>query len=214
MPLQNRVDPFGEFIRTPARGTLMGNRGALHNQQKQIVRRYKTRRWITCVLEYKNRHRTVMAPHRYTELFFLDEAVAFAAGHRPCAECQRERFSAFRHVWQLYQGLDRPPSTVEIDEALHTARIDGGQKVTHQAPLRSLPDGCFVERDGLSYLVIGGMLAKWTPAGYTTRQNLSGNPTLIVLTPMPVVAGFRLGYKPQIHPSSTDVSELSGQVYD
>src|SRR5690348_4599407 len=105
MPLQNRVDPFGEFIETEARGTMMGNRGgALHNQQKEIVRRYKTRRWITCVLEFKGRRRVTMAPKRYTELFFLDEAVAFAAGHRPCAECRRERFNAFLYTWQLSHG--------------------------------------------------------------------------------------------------------------
>src|SRR3984885_2974236 len=101
MPLQNRVDPFGNLIRTLARGTLMGNRGgALHNIEREIVCSYKSRRWITCVLEFRGRHRTVMSEGRYTELFFLDEAVALAAGHRPCAECRRKRFNAFKAAWQ------------------------------------------------------------------------------------------------------------------
>ena len=203
MPLQNRVGPWGEFVRTPARGTLMGNRGGvLHNEQKQIVRRYKTRRWITCELECKDRHRTVMEPDRYTELFFLDEAVAFAAGHRPCAECRGERFRAFRHAWQLSQGLHSVPWADELDGELHSARIDRGQKVLYQAPLRSLPDGCFVEVEGLPYLVVQGTVASWTPAGYITRQKLPGNPMLTVLTPAPVVACFRQGYQPHLHPSA------------
>src|SRR5690349_3702389 len=100
MPLQNRVDPFGYIFRSPARGTFMGNRGgALHNDQREIVRPFKSRQWITCLLEFKGRRRSVMSPRRYTELFFLDEAVAFAAGHRPCAECRRGRFNEFRRVW-------------------------------------------------------------------------------------------------------------------
>ena len=100
MPLQNRVDPYGTIFRTPARGTMMGNRGgAIHNGRREIVRPFLSRRWITCVLEFKNRHREVMTPGRYTELFFLDEAVSLAAGHRPCAECRRERYKAFRTAW-------------------------------------------------------------------------------------------------------------------
>src|SRR5579863_3602268 len=105
MPLQNRVDPFGNIFRTTARGTMLGNRGgALHNSHREIVRGYKSRRWITCVLEFKGRHRIVMSERRYTELFFLDEAVAFAAGHRPCAECRRERYNAFRNAWGRRRG--------------------------------------------------------------------------------------------------------------
>lgn len=181
----------------------MGNRGgALHNEQKQIVRRYKTRRWITCVLEFKGRRRVIMTPNRYTELFFLDEAVAFAAGHRPCAECRRERFNAFRQAWQLWHGQPHPPSADEMDLKLHSARIEQGSKVTHQAPLRSLPNGCFVEIQGVTYLVLDGSLARWTPAGYTSSQKLSGNPLLTVLTPAPVVECFRMGYQAELHPSA------------
>ncbi len=129
MPLQNRVDPFGNLLRTPARGTMMGNRGgALHNSEREIVRSYKSRRWIACVLEFKGRRRTVMSERRYTELFFLDEAVAFAAGHRPCAECRRERFNAFKEAWRRARGLDNLPFADEMDMELHPARIDSRKK--------------------------------------------------------------------------------------
>src|SRR5579863_8394968 len=140
MPLQNRVDPGGAIISTPCRGTMMGNRGGpLHNDERVIVRQFKTRQWIACVLEFKGRRRIVMSPNRYTELFFLDEAVALAAGHRPCAECRRERFNAFRNAWT---GSPRAP---EIDLALHGARIDRrGRKITWEAQLDTLPDGCFI----------------------------------------------------------------------
>src|SRR5216684_524132 len=155
MPLQNRVDPFGNLIRTAARGTMMGNRGGtLHNGDREIVRGYKSRRWIACVLEFRDRHRTVMSPNRYTELFFLDEAVAFAAGHRPCAECRRERFNAFRDAWMLREGAEAPPCRADaIDAVLHPARIGShGIKVTYKAALDSLPNGCFVRIDRSPYL--------------------------------------------------------------
>src|SRR5580700_6521211 len=116
MPLQNRVDPFGALFRTDARGTMMGNRGgALHNSEREIIRSYKSRRWIACVLEFRGRRRTVMSERRYTELFFLDEAVALAAGHRPCAECRRERFNAFKTAWGSGDLL-----ADEIDTELHS----------------------------------------------------------------------------------------------
>src|SRR4051812_48029475 len=107
MPLQNRVNPSGELFRSPARGTLMGNRGgAIHNREQEIVRQYKSRSWIACQLEFKGRRREVMSPGRYTELFFLDEATALAAGHRPCAECRRERFNAFKSAWKQWSARD------------------------------------------------------------------------------------------------------------
>src|ERR1035438_2779229 len=119
MPLQNRVAPSGEIFAS-ARGTFMGNRGgAIHNDGRQIVRQYASRRWITCLLEFKGRRRTVMSPNRYTELFFLDEAVALAAGHRPCAECRRARFNAFKQAWG-----GTSPLADEMDVELHRARID------------------------------------------------------------------------------------------
>jgi hypothetical protein len=137
------------IFRTAARGTILGNRGgALHNSDREVVRRYKSRRWITCVLEFRGRRRIVMSPNRYTELFFLDEAVAFAAGHRPCAECRRQRYNAFRHAWQRVKQQDSYPFADDMDLELHPARIDREKKVTYEAAVSSLPDGCFVQIEG------------------------------------------------------------------
>jgi hypothetical protein len=203
MPLQNRVDPFGELFRTSARGTMMGNRGgALHKSDREIVRSFKSRRWIACVLQFRGRHRIVMSERRYTELFFLDEAVAFAAGHRPCAECRRERFNAFRHSWWRSSGLDRLPMADEMDLELHRARIDGQRrKVTYEAALGSLPDGCFVRLDGSAYLVWSDGLLFWTPEGYTRRDARPRDRIATVLTPEPIVECLRHGYTPEIHDS-------------
>jgi hypothetical protein len=202
MPLENRVAPFGNIFRTPARGTMMGNRGgALHNSSKEIVRGYKSRRWITCVLEFRGRHRTVMSEGRYTELFFLDEAVAFAAGHRPCAECRRERYNAFRNAWGRRQGQHDLPMADQMDLELHGARIDKGQKVTYDASLNSLPDGCFVQVEGRAHLVWEDALLLWTPEGYTKRDTRPKGLTVTVLTPEPIVECFREGYKPEVHGS-------------
>jgi hypothetical protein len=191
VPLQNRVDPFGKLFRTQARGTMMGNRGgALHNGEREIVRSYKSRRWITCVLEFRGRQRAVMSEGRYTELFFLDEAVSFAAGHRPCAECRRERFNAFKAAW------GGGPFADAMDRELHAAR-----KVTYEARLGSLPDGCFVEMDGHAYLVHERGLLLWTPDGYTERIRTAGDSMVRVLTPEPAVRCLQNGYKAQVHDS-------------
>jgi hypothetical protein len=194
MPLQNRVDPYGTIFRTAARGTFMGNRGgALHNDRREIVRTYTSRRWITCVLSFKDRHREVMTPRRYTELFFLDEAVAFAAGHRPCAECRRGRYNAFRDAWGGGPSLRAD----EMDVELHRARIDAQRrKVTYEAPLPSLPDGCFVEIDGGPWLVWRDGLHLWTPERYARRIDRP-EATVTVLTPRPMVECFRRGYLPE-----------------
>jgi len=200
MPLQNRVDPFGNLIRTAARGTMMGNRGGtLHNGDREIVRCYKSRRWITCALEFRGRHRDVMSANRYTELFFLDEVVAFAAGHRPCAECRRERYNAFRSAWSRAKEQDRLPFADDMDLELHPVQIDRRKKVTYEAALRSLPDGCFVPIEGRAYRVLGDALLHWTPEGYARRQARPKNAIGTVLTPEPIVACFRQGYRPEIH---------------
>ncbi|HLY15857.1 MAG TPA: hypothetical protein VKR61_01475 [Bryobacteraceae bacterium] len=200
MPLQNRVDPWGAIFRSPARGTLMGNRGALHNDSRELVRPFKLQRWISCLLEFKRRRRSVMAPGRYTELFFLDEAVAFAAGHRPCAECRRQRFNAFKEAW-LRRGVPRrtePLRAPEIDAELHHARLDNsGGKVTYQSALAALPNGCFVEIDGDAYLVWSNALVLWTAAGYASEIPRPGRLTVTVLTPRPIVECFRCGYVPE-----------------
>jgi hypothetical protein len=205
MPLQNRVDPFGRIIRTSARGTFLGNRGgAIHNDRREIVRPFKSRRWITCVLSFRNRHREVMTPGRYTELFFLDEAVAFSAGHRPCAECRRERFLAFRAAWSgaglSPRGASAPPSADEMDEVLHPLRV--GPDRGWQSPLGSLPGGTFVQIDNSACLVWDGALLLWTPEGYSRREESPPLATLSVLTPKPIVECFRNGYVPKIHASA------------
>src|ERR1700722_9463362 len=198
MPLQNRVDPFGTIFRTPARGTMMGNRGgALHNIDREIVRSYKSRRWIACVLEFRGRYRKVMSEGRYTELFFLDEATAFAAGHRPCAECRRERYNAFRDAWQRQTKQGKPPFADEMDLELHPARIDRGKKVTYEAALSSLPDGVFVDIDGCAHLLWRGALLHWTPEGYASKRPPEAS-VVTVLTPKPIVGCLRAGYVPQI----------------
>ena len=210
MPRQNRVTPFGEIIATPARGTLLGNRGCLHNDRQQITRPFQLKRWIICQLQFKGRHREVMRPGQYTELFFLDEATALAAGHRPCAECSRPRFEEFRAQWsQANPDLARtskPPAT-EIDEVLHRERIDAAkQKLTYEERLGNLPEGSFVTRGGQqSYLLLRGLLWEWHPAGY--GQSLSAQPDLIVqvLTPRSIVKTLAGSYRAEIHPSATSV---------
>jgi len=182
---------------------MMGNRGgALHNDQREIVRSFKDRRWITCVLEFKGRRRAVMSPGRYTELFFLDEAVAFAAGHRPCAECRRERYNAFRQSWVLSHAAGGPPRASEMDAELHRHRVDRqGWKVTYLAKLDSLPNGTFLDRDGSPWLAWDDALVQWTPAGYTKKDAKPNGLTVTVLTPRPIVDCFRYGYEPETHDS-------------
>jgi hypothetical protein len=208
MPLENRVDPYGAIFRSPARGTMMGNRGgALHNESREIVRQYVSQRWIACVLEFKGRKRTVMSPGRHTELFFLDEAVALAAGHRPCAECRRERFHAFQNAWaRRTGGSAETPSASQIDEELHRARIDlRGNKITYEAALGHLPNGCFVDFAGSPFLVWNGALLLWTPEGYARRDAYPTLKTIAVLTPRPIVECIRAGYRPAIHPSAQEL---------
>jgi hypothetical protein len=196
MPLQNRVDPYGTLFRTPARGTMMGNRGGcIHNDRQEVVRPYKSRRWIACVLEFRGRHRAVMTPNRYTELFFLDEAVALAAGHRPCAECRRAEYNTFRAAWST-----PPPMADEMDLVLQPARIDQqGRKVTWRAPLKSLPSGTFVEFEDAAWLLWNNSLRRWTPERYTEARPRPSGATVTVLTPQPIVACLRNGYLPQVH---------------
>jgi hypothetical protein len=205
MPLQNRVNPFGVIFRSPARGTLMGNRGgAIHNDRREIVRQFKSQRWIACLLEFKGIRRTLMSPHLYTELFFLDEAVAFAAGHRPCAECRRERFIDFKNSWKRSDDADprAPLLAPEIDLELHRSRMDRrGGRVTYEADLQSLPNGCFVKIEESAYLIWGDALFLWTPEGYAKKEGRPNRLTVTVLTPKPIVQCFQRGLEPATHVS-------------
>ena len=200
--LQNRVDPKGNIIQTTARGTWMGNRGQLHDRGKVILRPFKLKAWITCVLEFKNRHRQVMAPGLYTELFFRDEATAFAAGHRPCFECRREDANRFKAAWLKgnpnYQ-FNSKTGIGKIDDIIHAERIDkNNHKVTFKAVIKDLPDGTFIELDGEPHLLANKRIYHWTPSGYNTSTSLPENEEVTVLTPKSIINAFRAGYQPQM----------------
>ena len=186
----------------------MGNRGVIHDEHKTIRKVFKIKAWITCVLQFKGRHREVMTPNRWTELFFLDEATAFAAGHRPCFECRREDAVRFKAYWikgnPEYGFSDKTPIG-EIDKILHRERIDArGEKVMYDALLRDLPDGTFIEMEGKAWLVAGGHVYGWTPFGYENGKVLPGGWRVKVLTPRSTVNAFRAGYVAQISDRSAE----------
>jgi len=201
MPLQNRVTPFSELIADPARGLVYGNRGCLHDARGRIRRRYDGRRWIACRLRFRGWHRTpLLQPGRFTELFFLDEATAFAAGHRPCALCRREDYNRFGTLWP---GGGRGADA--IDAVLHAERLDGRAQRHHPAPFAALPDGAFVLRDGAPWLVRGDALRRWTPSGYTDRAPRPAGERAVVITPPSLVAILGAGWQgsvPLLHPSA------------
>jgi hypothetical protein len=202
------VTPFGDLIAVPERGTFMGNRGILHDHEGRIKRAWQVKRWLVCVLEFRGRKRTVMTPNRYTELFFLDEATALAAGHRPCAECQHARYIAFRDTWAKGRGdvqLTRPGAD-EMDNVLHAERVGPTRsKEFFVSPLDELPDGVLIVRPDVSdqaWLVLKDHLRRWTPAGYGEHTSRPRNTEVKVLTPRSTVAAIRAGYTPEIHPSA------------
>ena len=208
-PLQNRVTPFGDLIATPARGTLMGNRGRLHDPARRIVRRVASgyRAWVTCLLAFRGRRRPVMAPNRYTELFFLDEATALAAGHRPCGECRRADFRRFKATWLVAnrdRGLGPDVLIGAIDRELHRDRLGpDGRPRTYLAELGSLPDGVFVVLPDVAeaLLVWRGSLAPWSPTGYAALRESPRDQRARVLTPRSTVATIAAGYAPGVHSS-------------
>jgi hypothetical protein len=205
MPLRNRVTPLGELVADPARGLVYGNRGCLHDAEGRIRRRYAGKRWIACRLEFRGRRRTsLLQPGRYTELFFLDEATAFAAGHRPCAECRREDYVRFQELWR---GLGLGPASADaIDARLHEERLDGREQRHHEARLADLPAGALVFHDGRPWLVLRRELRQWTPAGYTERVQRRRGETATVITPPSLVAVLRAGWVgavPLLHPTGT-----------
>jgi hypothetical protein len=200
MPLQNRVTPFGEIVALPGRGLMMGNRGVLHDDARRIVRSTQVRRWIACVLAFRGRHREVMTPHRYTELFFLDEATALAAGHRPCAECRNADYKRFRALWETCFGA--PANADAMDARLHCERSAAGGKRTYRDDLANLPDGTYVALDKKAWLVWGAHLHEWSDSGYLARQPRAAHRSVEVLTPAAIAAILAAGYRPQIHPTA------------
>lgn len=206
MPLQNRVDPFGSIHAVSARGAMMGNRGGrIHDPaSKTINRRYASRRWIACVCEFKNRRLEVMGKG-YTMLFFLDEVTAFAAGHRPCAECRRPDFIRFQQSWQSAFGLEAASKADEMDEVLHRERGvsgAGGAEIGHDA-LRRLPDGAMIEVGGKAYGIRGGKALEWSFEGYGAPTPISSHRgSLRLLTPPSIVKVFKTGYRAGWHSSA------------
>jgi hypothetical protein len=210
MPLQNRVTPEGEVIATAHRGLLMGNRGGLFHLPDQTLgaRRWATRQWIACVLDFKGRRRQVMQDG-YTELFFLDEATALAAGHRPCFECRRNDAERFAELWARSQGHTARERAPAMDEALHAERLDRrGAKRTFRARRADLPSGSFV-RYGLAgggtrpCLVVGNHLMAWGAAGYGALIIPATTGEIVeVLTPPSIVAVLSAGYRPMLHPTA------------
>ena len=199
MARQNRVTPLGDLIADPARGLVYGNRGCLHDDEGELRRRYAGRRWIACRLRFKDRRRRLMQPGRYTELFFLDEATALAAGHRPCAGCRREDYDAFVDAWPG----ERPGRTpvAAIDDRLHAERLTGdGTQRHHDAALDDLPDGAFVLRGDAPWLVRGDELLRWSPAGYTDAAPRPAGTRAVLITPPSLVAVLDRGWRPTAVP--------------
>lgn len=211
MPLQNRVTPFGEIVATPERGFWTGNRGILHDRAGRTLgpRRWTGKAWIICTCDFRGIRREVMAGG-WTELFFLDEATALAAGHRPCFRCRREAAEAFRAAWAVGQGMS-VPSAPEMDAVLHRERLEGRHKRIHDLGERAemLPDGAMIAAGGTAWLVAEGRAFRWSPAGYEVSEGLP--PVGGLLTPPSTLAALRAGYRPQMHPSLGLVSQARRQ---
>jgi hypothetical protein len=206
MPLQNRVTPLGELIATPERGLVYANRGCLHDANGNIRRRYAVKRWISCQLEFRGWQRpALLMPGRFTELFFLDEATALAAGHRPCALCRRADYNDLTALWAaLHPGQAGADA---IDEQLQRERLDARarERRLHEAQYRELPDGAFVMRDAEPWLVLGNQLLAWSPGGYTTRVPRPARGTATLITPPSLLALLRTERTPLVpllHPSA------------
>jgi hypothetical protein len=205
MTLQNRVTPFGEIEAAPARGDFMGNRGILHGDTKELGhRRWTHNNWIICLTSFRGRPRQIMTPHQYTELFFLDEAVALAAGHRPCYECRRKDYHTWAAAWQRATRGDAPPRAKEMDQALHKERIirRPRRQQCWRGAFRDLPDGAFISWEGAPYLVLDRYLLRWTHHGYTETSPRPTQGEVIILTPPTSVATLANGFRPRLHEGS------------
>jgi hypothetical protein len=200
MPLQNRVSPFGELFATPARGTMFGNRGGkFHTDDKKLTaRRWVSRQWICCELNFRGRQRDVWGRY-YTELFFLDEVTALAAGHRPCFECRRKEAEEFA---RLFSGTGNRASADAMDDVLHAERLDGKTKRLHRVRLDTLPDGAMIALDGKVFAVRGHRLLQWTPKGYARSRSRPRSLAVYLLTPPSIVKVLSRGFKPRWHPSA------------
>jgi hypothetical protein len=198
--LQNRVDPFGNLVVVPAHGMLMGNRGGrLHNAERRLgARRWVSKQWICCRLEFNSRHRHVWGDG-YTELFFLDEVTAFAAGHRPCFECRRRDAEDFA---RLFSGRPQRASATAMDYLLHAERLDGKAKRTHRRDIDTLPDGAMIAIGDAAFAARGGTLLRWTQSGYAETKPRPRSVPVDVLTPPSILSVLERGYRPLWHPTA------------
>jgi hypothetical protein len=204
MPLQNRVTPTGDIIATPHRGRFTGNRGIIHDPATKTLlrKRWSTPAWITCVCEFRDWRRKVMGGRSWTELFFLDEATAFAAGHRPCFFCRRDDANRFRSCWEAGNGA-KDIRAREIDAVLHWERLERGRKRLHPLPMpvAQLPDGAMVQQGEECFLVLQGRVLRWSMAGYSDAAGAIDNAML--LTPPSTLRAFSAGYRTVLHPSAS-----------
>jgi hypothetical protein len=212
-PLQNRVTPTGDIIATPHRGLFTGNRGIIHDPATRTLlrRRWASQAWLTCVCEFRGRRREVMGGRSWTELFFLDEATALAAGHRPCFFCRRDDAIRFRAAWEEGNGVARVRAR-EIDAVLHRERLSGGKKRLHTRtmPSEQLPDGAMVQQGTESFLIVRGRALLWSPAGYRKAWNAPQDAML--LTPPSTLRALSAGYRPLLHSSALRIpSPLVGE---
>ena len=205
MTYQNKVDPFGNLVATQARGTLMGNRGCLHDATGKIRKSWARKAWVTCRLEWKNIQRNVFSKGRYSELFFLDEATAFAAGHRPCNRCQSEAYSAFKTAWQSSQSDGQFVKADAMDNQIHSDRLNrSGEKQIFSEVVKHLPDGVMMttlDAPLQPRLLWRGQLWAWSFAGYSAPISAAPSSTVSVLTPRSYCAVLENGYQLQVHSS-------------
>ena len=204
MPLQNRVTPSGDIIATPHRGMFTGNRGIIHDPTtKTLTRRWANKAWLTCVCEFRGRRRVVMGARSWTELFFLDEATALAAGHRPCFYCRRDDANRFRGAWEKGNGITNILAR-DIDAVLHQERLLHRKKNLHPLPMpvEELPDGAMLQADDKSFLIVQGRALSWSPAGYRNAQNKIND--ALLLTPPSTVRALEAGYQVVLHPSAVE----------
>jgi hypothetical protein len=210
MPLQNRVTPSGDIIADPHRGLFTGNRGIIDDPATKTLlrKRWSNPAWLTCVCEFRGRRRKVMGGRSWTELFFLDEATAFAAGHRPCFYCRRDDANRFRAAWEEGNGVTSVLAP-DIDAVLHRERLDRGSKRLHALPMpmEKLPEGAMLQSAAESYLIVQGKALQWSFAGY--RKASSSIADAMLLTPPSTLRAFAAGYRPLLHPSAREGVDAS-----
>ena len=207
MPLQNRVTPSGDIIADPHRGLFTGNRGIIHDPATKtlLTRRWASPAWLVCLCEFRGRRRQVMDGRSWTELFFLDEPTAFAAGHRPCFYCRRDDANRFRAAWEQGNGVAAVLAR-DIDAVLHRERLDRGKKRLHLLPLpiEKLPDGAMVQAGGAYFLIAQGRALQWSMAGY--REFGQEIESAMLLTPPSTLRAMQAGYRPVLHPSAGELT--------